>query len=252
LVSARAAAPGTLPRASRWRAVVVLVAALAGVALAVRLGVWQLERAREKVELQTSLDARSREPPLDAASLARTPEGAKAQQHRRAVVRGRWLAERTVFLDNRQMDGKFGFFVVTPLALDGAPAVVLVQRGWAPRNFTDRDALPRVETPTATVSVDGIVAPSPARLFEFEGAASGPIRQNLDLDAFARETGLALLPVSIVQRDAGAADDGLLRHWPAPAADVQKNYGYAAQWFAMAAGIAILYVWHRFIRSRKS
>ena len=54
-----------------------------------------------------------------------------------------------------------------------------------------------------------------------------------------------------MQSDAGAAADGLVRHWPAPAADVQKHYGYAAQWFAIAAGIAILYVWHRFIRPGK-
>jgi surfeit locus 1 family protein len=87
-------------------------------------------------------------------------------------------------------------------------------------------------------------------LFEFDGAASGAIRQNLDLDAFARETGLVLLPMSIVERDTGVAGD-LLRHWSAPAADVQKHYGYAAQWFAIAAGIAFLYVWHRFIRPGK-
>ena len=33
--------------------------------------------------------------------------------------------------------------------------------------------------------------------------------------------------------------------------DVQKHYGYAFQWFALAAGIAFLYVWHRFIRPAK-
>ncbi len=50
------------------------------------------------------------------------------------------------------------------------------------------------------------------------------------------------------QDQAGAAPDGLVRHWPAPATDVQKHYGYAVQWFAIAAGIVFLYVWHRFIR----
>jgi len=239
------------PPPSRWRGVVVLVAALAGVAFAARLGVWQLDRARQKVELQASLEARSREPALDAASLARSADAARAQQHRRVAVRGRWLAERTVFLDNRQMDGKVGFFVVTPLALDAAPATVLVERGWAPRSFTAREALPRIETPSSTVSVAGVVAPAPSRLLEFAAAASGPIRQNLDIDAFARETGLALLPLTIVQHESGATADGLVRHWPAPAADVQKHYGYAAQWFAIAAGIAFLYVWHRFIRPGK-
>jgi surfeit locus 1 family protein len=241
-------APSRRPRA---RAVVTLLAALAGVALAARLGFWQLDRADQKIALQTSLEARSREPVLDGPSLARSPLFAAAQHHRRVALRGRWLAERTVFLDNRQMDGKVGFFVVTPLALDAAPATVLVERGWAPRNFASREALPPIETPTSAVTVAGVVAPEPARLFEFAGAASGAIRQNLAIDAFARETGLALLPLSIVQSDAGDAADGLVRHWPAPAADVQKHYGYAAQWFAIAAGIAILYVWHRFIRPGK-
>jgi len=121
-----------------------------------------------------------------------------------------------------------------------------------PRNFTAREALPALTTPDGVVAVEGIVAPAPSRLFDLGDAASGPIRQNLDIASFARETGLDLLPLSVLQRDAsGSTADGLLRRWPAPAADVQKHYGYAFQWFALAAGIAILYVWHRFIRPAK-
>jgi surfeit locus 1 family protein len=125
-----------------------------------------------------------------------------------------------------------------------------VQRGWAPRSFTDRAALPRVATPAGLVTVEGTLAPSPSRLFEFADAASGAIRQNLDIASFAHETGLPLLPISVVQQGQDGAD-GLLRDWPRPAVDVQKNYGYAVQWFAIAASIAILYVWHRFIRPGK-
>jgi surfeit locus 1 family protein len=249
-VSEPAAVPES-PERRRRRGIVVLVAALAGIAIASRLGVWQLDRADQKLALQASREARSHEPPLEAAALALTSDAAEAQQHRRVIVHGRWLADRTIYLDNRQMDGKVGFFVVTPLALDASQATVLVERGWAPRNFNSRETLPPVATPTSSVTVEGVVALQLARLFDFGGAASGPIRQNLDIDAFARETGLALLPLAIVQSDAGAAADGLVRRWPQPAADVQKHYGYAAQWFAIAAGIAILYVWHRFIRPGK-
>jgi surfeit locus 1 family protein len=247
------ARPANAPsRRLRARAVVTLLATLAGVALAARLGVWQLDRADQKIALQTSLEARSREPALDGMSLARSPLSVEAQHHRRVSLRGRWLAERTVFLDNRQMDGKVGFFVVTPLALVPGSGVVLVQRGWAARHFTSRTELPALTTPEGIVAVDGIVASAPARLFEFADAASGPIRQNLDIASFARATGLDLLPLSVLQLDApGSTADGLLRHWPAPAADVQKHYGYAFQWFALAAGIAFLYVWHRFIRPAK-
>ena len=247
-----APATGMPPRRSRWNGAVVLLAALAAIALTARLGVWQLDRASQKTALQSALDARSLEPPLDDRSLARTPAAADAQHFRRVVLHGRWLADRTVYLDNRQMDGRVGFFIVTPLAL-ASSGVVLVERGWAARDFVDRTVLPRFATPSGDVTIEGAVAPSPSRLFEFADAGSGAIRQNLDIAAFARASGLDLLPLSILQHDsAGAAPDGLLRHWPPPATDVQKHYGYAAQWFAMAVGIAFLYVWHRFIRPGKS
>ena len=239
-------------RGGRVRRAAVLLAAVAGVVLAARLGVWQLDRAAQKVALQTQLEARAREPALGNATVARTASAAEAQQHRRIALQGHWLADRAVYLDNRQMDGKVGFFVVTPLALEPGPGVVLVERGWAPRNFTARTALPTLTTLQGPVLIEGTVAPSPSRLFEFAGAASGPIRQNLDIASFASETGLDLLPLSVLQQESpGAAVDGLLRHWPAPATGVQKHYGYAFQWFAIAAGIAFLYVWHRFVRPGK-
>jgi surfeit locus 1 family protein len=251
-VNAPAGPSGTMPHPARWRAVGVVLATVAAVALTTWLGFWQLDRAQQKLALQASLDARGREPALDGASLARTPQAAEAQRHRAVLLQGRWLGEHTVFLDNRQMDGKVGFYVVTPLAIVPGPAAVLVQRGWAPRSFTARDALPRVDTPAGLVTVEGIVASAPSRLFEFDGAASGAIRQNLEIASFARETGLALLPLSVVQRQSpGTAADGLVRQWPQPATDVQKHHGYALQWFALAAGIAFLYVWHRFIRPGK-
>jgi surfeit locus 1 family protein len=232
------------------REIIVIVAALAGVALTARLGLWQLDRAAQKLAMQSALDTRAGLPPLDAALLARDPAAAEGQHFRRVSLSGRWIADRTVFLDNRPMDGKAGFIVVTPLVLDDGKAV-LVQRGWLQRNFVDRTVLPRVQTPAGRVAVEGTVAPRLPRLFEFSAAASGTIRQNLDIAAFARESGLDLLPVSIVQRvGPGSAADGLLRNWPAPASDVQKHHGYAFQWFALAAVIIVLYAWHRLIRPR--
>ena len=229
-----------------------LLATLAAVALTARLGFWQLDRAHQKIALQTAQESRAQLSPLDARSLARTRADAEVQHFRRVAVGGRWLAERTIFLDNRQMDGKAGFVVVTPLLIDGTAEAVAVQRGWVPRNFSDRTVLPPVATPPGPVTLAGRVAPPPSRLFEFDGAASGPIRQNLDLPAFARESGLNLLPLTVVQLDGPvSAGDGLARHWPAPASDVQKHYGYAFQWFAMATALVILYVWYRFIRPRK-
>jgi len=233
----------------RW---IVLVAALAGTLLTARLGVWQLDRAAQKNELQSALDTRMALPPLPPAELARDADAAAAQHHRTIRIEGQWLAERTIYLENRQMNGRPGFVAVTPLRLDDGSAV-LVQRGWLPRDLLDRTRIVAAPPPAGRIAVQGRIAPAPGRLYEFEAAASGPIRQNVDLDGYARETGLPLRPLTLVQEDGQPPpDDGLLRQWPRPAADVHKHYGYAFQWFSLSALILGLYVWFQLIRPRRA
>jgi surfeit locus 1 family protein len=234
---------------TRGRArLVVLAAALAGVALTARLGWWQLDRAAQKAAVQSAIDARSEAPPVGAADLARDDAEAERQRWRRVHLGGEWVAAATIFLDNRALDGQPGFVVVTPLRLGGGDAI-LVQRGWVPRDPRDRSRLPRLAQPPGRVKVDGVLAPSPSRLYDFAGAASGPIRQNLDLAGFARETGLALRPLTIQQ--SGPSEGPLVRRWPRPAVDIHKHYGYAFQWFALAVLIAGLYVWFQLVRPRR-
>jgi surfeit locus 1 family protein len=230
-----------------FRAVIVLLAALAGVLGTARLGLWQLDRAAQKIALHEALLARSALVPLDALALARTPEAAQQQQHRRVQLEGRWLAAQSVYLDNRQMNGRPGFFLVTPLLIAPGDAV-LVQRGWLPRHSRDREQLAAVDTPTGVVRIEGRIAPGLARLYEFEGAASGTIRQNLDISAYARESGLALRPLAVVQL--GGSSDGLQRQWTPAVVDVSKHHGYALQWFALSALITGLYVWFQLLRPR--
>ena len=225
----------------------ITVAALAGAAATLSLGVWQWGRAQQKIALHESMGAREALPAVDTRAWLATPA---AFTHRRVRLRGQWLPDRTVYLDNRQMQARVGFYVVTPLRIEGRPEVVAVQRGWVPRNFEHREQLPKVETPTGTVEIEGRLAPPPAKLYEFSGAGQGPIRQNLDLAAFRDETRLPLLTDVSVQQ-AGPPSEGLLRDWPQAGSGAEKNYGYAFQWWALSALIATLYVWFQFIAPRR-
>lgn len=225
------------------RGALVLAATLVFALLTGRLGVWQLDRAAQKAALQAAVDAEHDRPALGNAQLG------QATLHRRVVLRGQWVAERTVWLDNRPMDGRAGFHVVTPLRLAGRSDAVLVQRGWAPRDPADRSRLPALTTPDGEVEVVGRIAATPSRLYELGAGSAGAIRQNLDPVAFAAESGLPLLPLTVLQT-AGDAGDGLLRHWPAPSFGLHKHYGYAFQWFALCALILVLYVWFQLVRPR--
>ena len=240
-----------MPMSPRGRAVVILVATLVGTVLTGNLGAWQLRRAAQKIALQDALDGRAKQPAIEQRDLATTNQQALEQHYRPVKLRGHWIPERTVFLENRQMRDRVGFYVVTPLQLADRPDAVLIQRGWVPRDQRDRTLLPPVPAPTGEIEVEGHLSPPPSRLYDFGGAERGLIRQNIDLEAFRAESGLRLAPLSVLQSDSSStAGDGLLRDWPRPAVDVQKHYGYAFQWFAMCALMAGLYVWFQLVRPR--
>ena len=235
---------------NRWPNAWLLVAAIGVTALTARLGVWQLDRAAQKEALQAAVQSQAALPPLAADTLPRTRADGPVLQHRRAVLQGQWLADRSIYLDNRPMNGRTGFYLVTPLMLADGTAV-LVQRGWLPRDAAERTRVAAPPAVSGTVTVQGRIAPALARLYEFDAAASGAIRQNLDIDVYAQESALALRPWVLVQEDApGAPADGLLRQWPAPDTGLHKHHGYAFQWFSLCALTIFLYVWFQFIRPR--
>src|SRR5690606_12515982 len=240
------------------------------------LGRWQLNRAAEKTALHETMQARSRQPALRNEGLACYEAELQAQLQRKVTLQGRWLPQHTVWLDNRPMSGRAGLLVLTPLRLEPAPdasglarrcaPVVLVQRGWVPRNFVDRTQVAPVPTPEAVVTVTGRLAWPPSRLMALGSGASQPdgpegegvrgaIRQNVDLASLSAQWGVALRPGSVQQTEdeqpPPPGGTGLLREWWQPAADVGRHNAYAAQWFALAALMAGLYLWFQWLSPRR-
>ncbi|PUE33837.1 transmembrane cytochrome oxidase [Limnohabitans sp. Jir72] len=231
--------------------ILIFASAVLGMALTFSLGMWQVGRGDEKLALQAAKDERSGMAVLDWRGLTGSMTSAEMNvlMYRQMVLKGRWLPAHTVYLENRQMNGRAGFYVMTPMRLDSTDTVVLVQRGWAPRSFKDRQALPLIETSDETVEVTGTLAPWPSRLYDFGGVEVAAIRQNLDLISFRQQTGLDLKNFSLVQT--GAASEGLLRDWPVVASGVEKHQGYAFQWFGLCALIALLYVWFQIVQASR-
>ncbi|GAA6141559.1 SURF1 family protein [Hydrogenophaga sp. 5NK40-0174] len=227
----------------------VTLAALVAVSVTASLGVWQLGRAQQKTDLQARIDAQWNAAPIANAALFQSAD-MQGLHYTPASVTGQWVPEHTIYLDNRTMNGRPGYLVVTPLTLAGKDATLMVQRGWIPRDFQDRKRLPDLPLPEGDVTVSGRLSPPPSHYFELGESEEGPIRQNIDLGAFSRETGLALFTQLSLQQTGDEAS-ALKRDWPRFEADVHKHYGYAAQWFGLCALVAFLYVWFQFIQPRR-
>jgi surfeit locus 1 family protein len=235
---------------TRSRQVVLAILAAALVLTALGLGRWQLSRAQQKIAMQAEVERQAAVPALSNQLLLQTTHP-ETSIYQRARLRGAWVQGQTVLLDNRPMDGRVGFYVVTPFMLEGSQTAIMVQRGWVARNFVDRTAVPSVSTQDGVFDIEGRITPPPAALYELGAQPGGAIRQNIDLKQFAQQAQLALL-TSVSLQQSGPPDAGLLRNWPAVNLGVDKHYGYAFQWFALAALVAGLYAWFQIVRPRIS
>lgn len=230
---------------------VLLAAAVSVSALTLRLGFWQLHRAEFKEAAFAKEQAQAALPPVTAQDFIRGIHETQGLQ-RRVDLEGEWIAQWTVFLDNRTMQGQPGFWVLTPLKITSGD-VILVQRGWAPRDRTFSDKLPPIQTPTGLVRVQGMWVQAPSRMVELAAPAAvaansqifQSLRQNLSIQEFEKDTGLK---VSATVMESAPPADGLLRNWPTILSGSDKNRAYALQWFALAALSAGLFVWFQIIQ----
>ena len=220
---------------------VTTLAAAAGIALTLALASWQLNRAHEKEGRAARLEARTKDPPV---ALTAAEARAEDLEWRRVTARGRLDARHVVFVDNRIRRGVAGYHVVMPLEIGstsgGASRYVLVNRGWIAAN-PERSVLPAVKTPDGTVEITGLATVPGKRFLELTSQVTeGKVWQNLTLERYRQAVRIPLQPVVIQQES--PLNDGLAREWERPDLGVDKHYGYAFQWLALALTLLVFYL----------
>lgn len=229
--------------ASRRRTIPTLAAFLV-MAITLRLGFWQLDRAQQRDAQEAKLSVvRSATPLL----LGSERIDGKVFEFRPARVHGEWVRDKPVFLDNQVYQGQVGFEILMPLHVSGTDVNVLVNRGWI-RGTGDRDRLPDVLTPDGVQSITGLIRERTPRVGSVGIAArNGNIWSEVTPAAFADWAGLPVQPLVLYQ--ISAAQDGLIRDWPHPGSGADRNRGYALQWFALAMMTLAFWAYYFFRRS---
>lgn len=230
----------------RW---IPFIAAVAVAAVGVSLGNWQERRAAQKLELQRQITERAALAPLRAASVA---PGQRPDEFRRIVADGEFIADWPLYLENRPLDGRAGFYLLMPFRLKGSEQVVLVQRGWFARDARDRTHIPAIPTPAGLQQIEGRVRADIGQLMQLgqqAAPAPGAILQNLDLQAFAAASKQPVHAFIIEQ--SSDTRDGLRRDWPQPSFGIDTHRGYAFQWYALATAAMLFFVITGFKRASK-
>ena len=229
------------------------LATLISFPLLLSLGFWQLDRATEKEQVMEKFEANYHGASIDLNTNLSDRNDPAAMQWRNITVAGNFESTQQFLLDNQPMNFKTGYLVFTPFKLNDNPTRVLINRGWVPAN-PDRRILPEISISEENLTISGTAKTPPFSgvvLSEdlSENLENGLIRiQQVDLEKIAATTGETFLPY-IVRLD---KDDtrGYQRDWVLPGSGAEKHYGYAFQWFAMAAALIIIYFVVNFKRKR--
>ena len=214
--------------------------------LLIALGIWQLGRANEKrafLEQQEQGSASSEVIQLSTA----IDDNVEALRYKKVQVTGHYDQAHQFLIDNQISDGKAGFFVLTPLVLQGEAMAILVNRGWVPLN-QDRSALPDLQIKNEQAVVRGRINRFPAVGIKLAGAEipadSWPsVVQVVDSQVLAKKLAYPLFPFQIeLDKD---LPDGFKREWHTSTIMLPEQHtGYAIQWFALALTLTILFFWH--------
>ncbi len=226
--------------------------AVVAVTAAVLLGLWQYDAWRTGRDLEARDLANAAALPLDDVMTSDATFPAD-QVGRPVSFSGTWVPESTVLVSDRNLDGRSGWWVVTPVAVcsageacDSAPAMLVV-RGWT----GSPNAVPAA--PTGRVSLTGWLQPG-------EGAGlpdpdpEDDVLPELRIASAIQHVDQDLYGGYVIARDgtppgalAGDLEPVTPASLPEPEATTKlRNILYAIEWWVFG-GFA-LFLWWRWVR----
>lgn len=205
----------------------------------ISLGFWQLERAEFKDTLQQKIVERKS---LAPAGFDELPLALDDRRFQPVKFIGEYDAEHSFLFDNRILNGRVGYHVLTPVKID-ATKTILVNRGFVLQEKS-RDLLPAIKSFDGKIEFNGLLDLMPSRGLVLAENVHDTTRwpmvlQYIDLDEISQLLGYELYDMVLwLNKDqVGSLEYDL----PVLNLNSAKNNGYAFQWFALSFALLLIY-----------
>lgn len=219
------------------------LATLAGLAVLLALGTWQLERLEWKRGLIAARTAQLAAPPEALPlGLPATADAWRAWDFRKVETRGRFRHDQEQLFGASTYQGRLGHHVLTPLLRPDGSAV-LIDRGWVPADRT-HPATRREGQIADEVAITGIAryrGDDRPGWFTPDNRPAEAMWYWYDLGALEAALGRELLPI-VVEADATPNPGGLPVGGQTRTELVNNHLQYAITWYGLAAGLLAVYI----------
>jgi cytochrome oxidase assembly protein ShyY1 len=207
------------------------------------LGLWQLSVARNEAQ-RVAIDAAAAQAPVPLGQVLSPHTAFPAEASGRPVTAiGRFDAGDQVLVADRRLDGASGWWVVTPLVVDGSAARIAILRGFVSSAASTGPAPADV----GQVTVTGTLAPgeSPVSGAELPAGQLASLDLARLVNVWPGELYNAFVFATAESPD---ASPGLQRVPPPaiPSGLTWRNAAYAVQWWVF--GLFAAWMWWKMVR----
>ncbi len=225
--------------------------------LLIKLGFWQLDRARQKRQIEAIQQSKRLANPVPLESLIKNND--PALKHMKVVLAGSYNNKKSILISNQIFQNQPGYEVITAFTLQSNNEVVLVSRGWVAADQNNKQ-LPSIESIIGPQELTGEIHIPPKNSFflpqQFVTPINWPLQiHHFDSDKISQLFNKPVFPfvVRLDQSSTGV----LQRHWRVKRLNVQNSTSYAIQWFGMALILVVITIVKNtniieFIRSKQS
>ena len=239
-----------------WTTLIVIL----GIGLAIRLGIWQLDRNTDRRSNVRHIQALKNLPSLNLNILP-IPDDFSEMEYRHVTVSGTYDFEHQVALRNQvwtqSWGDESGYALLTPLILSDGRAV-MIERGWIPSHYDSRATWQQFNEP-GPVTIDGIIR-LPMKKGEMGGGVPDPTlapgETGLDfwnfvnLSRLQQQMPYPLLDVYIQEAPSINPETLPYRWLSQPDLSTGAHIGFALMWFFYAG--LLLFGYPRWLKKQKS
>ena len=208
------------------------------------LGLWQIDRGQAKTVLLDEFEKNSFKSPEYISK--------DSKKWDRVYVEGAWDGSNQLLIDNIIRKGIAGYKVVSPFRLKNTNEIILIDRGWIPRN-RNMEVLPNIDLINSNERVSGILESPELGLTlsdELVTDAWPKVSQTKNLEVISKEYSDLIYPFILLADPTSRNSLEYIKINPTNMTPI-KHYGYSAQWFLMFIVLFVMYVWYGIKRNEK-